>query len=464
MIIVQDEATCYRVLGLIHKNWNPIPKRLKDYIALPKPNWYKSIHTTVIWLLKDYRKQPTEIQIKTYKMKEFSDMGIAAHFEYKEKGSVKSSEIDWVKELKDITYYLNNNEFVNSLRIDIFKDRIFVFTPKGDLINLPSWSTPIDFAYYVHSDLWDKINIVKINWELKTLDKELQNGDVIEISIDKNKKPNPFRLSFVKTNKAKNRIKNFLKTENKDLYIEKGREILEKYLEKTDIFSLDKDLSILKILDWRENSMEDRLQILEQIWNFSIPASVIFKRILKTKKIKLDNNKNSKPKNDLEVNNDNIKKKKLIIGWEENLDYNLWHCCCIWNKIPKKMVAHINRDSKITIHKRNCYIIEKSNKDRLLSAYIASDRNDFIEIKIILTVVNKKWILKAISDIMYIMDINIEEISYVATLKYKWDIHLKLEIPDYDYLLVDRLIWRIENGLWSDLLKYKVENSKLVEN
>ncbi len=456
-VIVDDETTCYRVLWIIHKLWTPLPNRFKDYIALPKPNWYKSLHTTVIWLLKDYRKQPTEIQIKTYEMKEFSDIWVAAHFEYKEKWSKVAKDIDWVKELKELTSDLENNDFVNSLKIDVFKDRIFVFTPNWELINLPVWSTPIDFAYYVHSDLWDKISIAKINWEVRTLDKDLHNWDIIEIVTDKNKKPNPFWLSFVKTAKAKNRIKSFLKKENKDLYRERWKDILSKYLDKTWIFTLDKDLSVLKILESREFKIEERWNILEQIWNFSTTPASIFKKILKAKKVVLDEPKKQKE------NNNNIQwsikeNKKIIIGWEDDLDYILWECC---NKqIPKRIVAHINRDWKITIHKRNCEVIAEVNKDRLLSAYLSWKEDESLHVSLTFTVLNKKWILKIISDIIYVMDINIEEINFWKKSKYKWDITLILEIPDYDYLIIDRLIERIKNNLKDNLIWFNLKNLK----
>ena len=443
-IIVEDETTCYKILWIIHKIWTPLPKRFKDYIALPKPNLYRSLHTTVIWLLKDYRKQPTEIQIKTYEMKEFSDIGVAAHFEYKEKWSKVAKDIDWVADLKELTSDLGNNDFVNSLKIDVFKDRIFVFTPNWDLINLPVWSTPIDFAYYVHSNLWNKISIAKINWEVKTLDKELHNWDVVEIITDKNKKPNPFWLSFVKTNKAKINIKAFLKQENKDLYRERWKDILSKYLEKTGLFTLDKDFSVLKILDNREYKIEERWSILEQIWNFSTTPASVFKRILKAKKINLNENK-KETKKDLVSEEKIIKNKKIIIGWEEDMNYVLWECCN--KKIPKKMVAHINRDSQITIHKRDCEVIAEVNKDRLLSAYICWNEDQTLKVNLVFTVLNKKWILKNISDIIYIMDINIDEMSLVKKSIHKWNISLILEIPDYDYLIIDRLIERIKNKL-----------------
>lgn len=451
-IIISNETDCYKVLWIIHKLWTPLPKRFKDYIALPKPNWYKSLHTTVIWLLKDYRKQPTEIQIKTYEMKEFSDIWVAAHFEYKEKGSKVSQDIDWVADLKELTSDLENNDFVNSLKIDVFKDRIFVFTPNWKLINLPVWSTSIDFAYYVHSDLWDRVSIVKINWEVKTLDRELKNWDVIEIIIDKNKKPNPFWLSFVKTTKAKNRIKSFIKQENKDLYRDRWKEILSKYLEKTWIFILDKDLSILKVLDSREYKIEERWSILEQIWNFSTTPASIFKKILKTQKINLDKNKNTLKKEW----SPEKKEYDIIIWWEEALDYTLWKCC-LW-KIPRKLVAYINKNNEINIHKRNCEIIKDVNKDRLLSAYVWWNEDESLEVKITFSVLNKKWIIKYITSIIYLMDINIDEFNVVKISKYKRNILLTLEIPDYDYLVIDRLIERIKMKLKDDLISFKLNN------
>jgi len=476
-VIVEDETTCYRVLWMIHKHWIPLPKRFKDYIALPKLNWYRSLHTTVIWLLKDFRKQPTEIQIKTYEMKEYSDIWVAAHFEYKERGSKVAKDIDWVKELKELTESMENNDFESSLKIDVFHDRIFVFTPKWDLVNLPAMSTPIDFAYYVHSDLWDHISVAKINWVVKTLDKELHNWDIIEIITDKNKKPNPFWLSFVKTAKAKNRIKSYLKKENKDLYRERWRDILNKYLEKSWLAVLDKDLTILKKLDWKDYNMEERWQILEQIWNFSTTPASVFKRIIKsTSTTELNQNKSwvfqkiletlnikskSKTKKQKEDKTEETKTKKsdkIIIWWEDNLPYVLGKC--IKWKIPKKIVAHINRDWKITIHRRDCETLKEVNKDRLLSAYLDWNESDSLEVDIIFTVLNKKWILKEISDILYIMDINIEEINFKKLSKNKWDISFILNIPDYDYLIIDRMIDRMRNTLKSNLLNVKVKHLK----
>lgn len=140
-----------------------------------------------------------------------AEIGVAAHFEYKEKGSTISAEVSWVKDLKEMVDSIGNNDLIDSLKIDTFKHRIFVFTPKGDLINLPNGSTPVDFAYHVHTELGDHISIAKVNGAVYPLDKELTNGDIIEVIIDKNRKPSPFWLGFVKTIKAKNSIKSYLR-------------------------------------------------------------------------------------------------------------------------------------------------------------------------------------------------------------------------------------------------------------
>jgi len=451
-IMVETESDCYKVLWIIHNNWTPLPKRFKDYIALPKPNWYKSLHTNVMWVFKSDRKQPTEIQIKTYKMLEYSDLWVAAHFEYKEKWSTIATDTDWVKELKELVNNIQDSDFVWSLKVDFFKDRIFAFTPKGDFINLPAGSTPIDFAYALHTDLWDHITIAKVNDSVYPLDKELHNWDVIEIIIDKNKKPNPFRISFVKTIKAKNRIKLSLKKEDKELHRERWKELLWKNLEKAWLWKLDKDLSIIKVLDWKTLTLEERLALMEQIWNFSLPPSSVMKRILKTigacspLQKPVEDEKVELEKVGEIVDNSFEKvtpsKQNLIIWWEWWLDYKL--CYCSRRKITNDIVAHINNKWIITIHRRDCKILNEVNKERLLSAYIDWEKEESMIVNVNLIVENKIWVLKELSDITYNMWINIDSINTKKIWNTKTQIILWLMILDYDYLIIDRFLERIK--------------------
>ncbi|NUJ97541.1 bifunctional (p)ppGpp synthetase/guanosine-3',5'-bis(diphosphate) 3'-pyrophosphohydrolase [Candidatus Gracilibacteria bacterium] len=454
-IIVKDVTTCYKALGVIHNYWTPLPNRFKDYIALPKPNGYKSLHTTIIGLLKNYRKQPTEIQIKTYEMKEYSDIGVAAHFEYKERGSKVAHDIGWVKDLKDITESLENQDFMTSIKIDVFKDRIFVFTPKGDSINLPQGSTPVDYAYAIHTELGDHISLAKVSGKVYPLDKELRNGDIIEIIIDKNRNPSPFWLSFVKTAKARDKIKAYLRKDNKYQNRDRGKEIVNKYLQNAGLGILDKDLSILKILDGRENSVDERNFILEQVGNFSLSPGALMRRILKAQNKKIPSTRNKEnfgtKENQIKSSEEN---QEIIIGGEKNIPYKLCYCCR--RKIPSKIVAHINSKGIITLHKRDCKILENVNKERLLPAYIKGEETNSITAHINFLFQNKIGVLKEISDILYSMHINVEQISSKKEAEEKTLLSFILEIPDYDYLIVERLIERIKFHFGEMLLDSQV--------
>jgi GTP pyrophosphokinase len=409
-----------------------------------------------MWLFENQRKQPTEIQIKTYKMKEYSDLWVAAHFEYKEKWSKIATDINWVNELKELVNNVWDNDFVWSLKLDVFKDRIFVFTPKWDFINLPAWSTSVDFAYYVHTDLWDHIVLSKVNNAVYPLDKELHNGDVVDIIIDKNKNPNPFRIGFVKTVKAKNRIKNYLKKENKDIHIERGRDIMNKYLEKGWLDPFDKDLSILKTIDWVTYNKEDRITLLEQIWSFSVNPSSIIKRILKWK----NNNPDKKEKLDIKLDKKKADWKKqwkhhLIIWWEWNIPYKLWHCCR--RSLPNEIVAHINWKWIITIHRRNCNVITWVDKDRLLSAHLEWENEWDILVSLEFVFENKIWVLKQLSETMFWMWIDIDEIRSTKIWNKRTKIDLKVIIQDYDYLIVDRFVDRIKFKFSDKLFSSKIK-------
>lgn len=208
-IIVPTIDDCYKVLGVIHTIWKPKPNRFKDYIAVPKPNGYRSLHTTIF----GPEGKPTEFQIRTQEMHEESLYGIAAHWYYKSKEKNNYQQPRWVREIIDIQKEITNtSELVKNIKMDIFRDRIFVFSPRGDVFELPEKSTPIDFAYAVHSNIGNKASGVLVNDKLGRLDQELKNGDMVEIIIEKNRQhPNKDWLKFVKTKRARDRIKQYAK-------------------------------------------------------------------------------------------------------------------------------------------------------------------------------------------------------------------------------------------------------------
>ena len=458
-IIVPTITDCYKVLGEIHSRWHTLPYRFKDYIALPKPNGYRSLHTTIIGFLKRFTTQPTELQIRTRDMHTRAEIGVAAHFEYKEKWSKIATDIDWVADLKEVAESVGNNDLVPSLSIDVFRDRIYVFTPKWDAINLPAGSCSIDFAYSVHTELWDHISLSKVNNSISPLDRELKNGDIVEVIIDKNKKPSPFWLSYVKTVKAKNGIKSFLRKWDKDLHRDRWRDIMNNYLQKAGLEILDKDMSVLRVLDGREYDTEERLQLLEQVGNFSITPASLLRRVMRHMGIKPQSSSKKKTftqKIKKYFDNESEGFEKEIIIWgEKDVYYRICRDCCK-KHVPDKIVAHINSKGTFTIHKRNCKILEWVNADRLMSAYIEWREDNIIYFKLHLYLKNKVWALKIISEWLFSMGINIDQIHSQKISPKETKITLSVEVLDYDYLIVDRLVERLKHTLWDILLEHEI--------
>jgi guanosine-3',5'-bis(diphosphate) 3'-pyrophosphohydrolase len=210
-VVVDTVEDCYRVLGLVHSIWNPLPGRIKDYIAVPKPNGYRSIHTTIFTGLGGI----AEIQIRTKEMHAEAAYGVAAHFAYKEQGAKKvkddKTKFKWIKDLKELNYTPGNPEnFLEQIKTDFFNNRIFIFTPKGDVIDLPEDSTPLDFAYAIHSDIGDHTFGAKINSKMSPIYSKLKNGDIVEIINKKISHPSSKWLDYAKTSIAKKHIKSYL--------------------------------------------------------------------------------------------------------------------------------------------------------------------------------------------------------------------------------------------------------------
>ena len=231
-VLVEKQSECYHVLGLIHEQWRPIPGRFKDYIALPKPNRYQSLHTSVI----GPDGQPIEVQIRTFGMHRIAEGGIAAHWKYKEGGKLEqkdSERFEWLKRLMEWQKEFDDpSEFLESVKVELFADEVYTFTPTGELKVLPRGSTPVDFAYAVHSEVGASCSGAIVNQHIVPLTYQLKNGDVIEVIRSKSQKPNKDWLKFVRTTRAKDRIKAFIKKEQRQRSYELGEQLLDKELRK----------------------------------------------------------------------------------------------------------------------------------------------------------------------------------------------------------------------------------------
>ena len=242
-LIVPDIPACYSALGVIHTHWRPIPHEFDDYIAAPKDNFYQSLHTAVIY---DDGK-PLEVQIRTPEMNQNAEYGIAAHWRYKEKG-MKDSEyeqrINWLRKLMEWRQEVQDaQEFVDGMKTDVFQDRVYVFTPRGDIIDLPAGSTPIDFAYHVHTEIGHRCRGAKVNGKLVTLDYQLHTGDQVEILTAKQGGPsrdwlNP-NLGLVTTQRARSKIRQWFKWQDREQNLTQGKALLERELRRLGMVGAD---------------------------------------------------------------------------------------------------------------------------------------------------------------------------------------------------------------------------------
>ncbi|PSR29310.1 GTP pyrophosphokinase [Sulfobacillus thermosulfidooxidans DSM 9293] len=235
-VMVETVKDCYAVLGLVHSLWKPVPGRFKDYIAMPKSNLYQSLHTTVM----GPEGEPIEVQIRTFEMHHTAEYGIAAHWRYKE-GSKEDREFEqklsWLRQLLEWQRDMRDaREFMDTLKVDLFSDEVFVFTPKGDVLDLPAGSTPIDFAYRIHTDVGNHCVGAKINGRIVPLTTPLENGDIVEVLVNR-KSPGPSVdwLNIVQTSQAKNRIRQWIRKERRQEHLSRGQEILDRELKRAGL-------------------------------------------------------------------------------------------------------------------------------------------------------------------------------------------------------------------------------------
>ncbi len=365
-VIVNTIPECYEVLGIVHNLWTPIPGKFKDYIALPKSNLYQSLHTTVI----GPKGERIEIQIRTHEMHEVAEKGIAAHWKYKEGINLNEKDdrrFSWLRQLFEYQQDLkNNSEFLETIKIDLFPDEVFVFTPTGEVKNFPRGSTPIDFAYSIHTEVGNHCKGAKVNGRIVPLKYPLHNGDRVEIITHSQAHPSKDWLKIVKTSRARTKIRQWIKTQEREQSIQLGRELLEKETRRYAVnFSrLYKDGALEEIAkSFSLHSVDD---LLATIGYGKLTPRQVIRRILPPEELESEHAEEEKPfKKILSKIRGKDQSPILILG-EENVLVRLAKCC---NPLPgDKIVGFITRGRGITVHKADCEKVLNTDPQRLVEA------------------------------------------------------------------------------------------------
>ena len=432
-VIVNSIKACYDVLGIIHSIWKPIPGKFKDYIGLPKENMYQSLHTTAIG---PYGER-IEIQIRTHEMHKIAEEGIAAHWKYKEGKVVEEAEdkrftwlrqlLEWQRDLKD------NQEFIESLKVDLFPNEVYIFTPKGEVRQFPIGSTPIDFAYSIHSDVGNHCVGAKVNGKIVPLRYELRSGDTIEILTSPNQKPSKDWLKLVKTSRAKTKIRQWFTVEEREKSITLGKDILEKELRKYDLqqAKLIKSGELAKVAN--EFSFQGVEDLIAAVGYGKVTANQIIGKILPQEKLE-------QQKEELEEGRfkhliqkvTRSPKDALLIKGIDNVMVRYAGCC---NPVPgDKVVGFITRGRGVTIHTADCQNALDDDPHRKVEVEWDSTKEYSYPVRIRIYSEDKKGLLAEISNSLSSNKANIKNATVDTTEDKKAIGTFEVEIRDLNHL------------------------------
>ena len=378
-IILDTPEDCYLVVGLIHAKYRPIPKRFKDYIAMPKENMYQSLHTSVFGV----DGHIFEIQLRTKEMDEIAEHGIASHWSYKEHsdGAVKNlmeQKLEIFRNTIDLaTSDASNELFEQNMEMELLSKQIYVFTPKGDVMELPLGSTPVDFAYRIHSDIGDHMVGAIVNDNIVPLDYELNDNDIIKVNTNSNAKPNIDWLKFVKTSQAKNKIKAYFSKQDRERYIEEGKSLIEKELrkQKLPLTTLNEEENINKLFKTLKINNMDDLYLSLGALRYT-PTYII--NLITEEKQSMNDLMLERVNNNLEIKENY--KNDIIVDGVDNIKVSVAKCC---NPVPgDEIIGYITKGEGIIVHKKSCPNIKNidtrlidvdwnsSNSDKLFIARI----------------------------------------------------------------------------------------------
>lgn len=464
-IIVDNDQECYTALGIIHEMFKPIPGRFKDYIAMPKPNHYQSLHTTLI----GPNGQPFEIQIRTYEMHKTAEYGIAAHWRYKESGGSDAAKnqseeekMAWLRRILEWQHDMDDNkEFLSSIKsdLDLYSDRIYCFTPNGDVKNLPAGSTPIDFAYAVHSAVGNKMVGARVNGNIVKLDYEIQNGDRIDIITSQNSKgPSRDWLNLVKSSQARNKINQWFRNEFKEDNIIKGKELLHTYCKNKGI-----DLAPLLRNEYTEACMRkygfrDWESVCAAIGHGGLKEGQVVNKLQdmynkKNKRIVSDAQVHKVIENAKEAKqvaerrpNERLKSKSgIIVEGLDDLAVRFSKCC---SPVPgDEIVGFVTRGRGVSIHRTDCVNmihLPVEEKNRLIEAEWspeATDSGEAYPVEIVIYCYNRSGVLLDVSRIFTENKIDVKSMNVRTTKQEKATLTIGFETNGVEQL--DRLMKKL---------------------
>jgi GTP pyrophosphokinase len=444
-VIVDTVPDCYAVLGIIHELYKPMPGRFKDYISMPKPNMYQSLHTTLI----GPDGMPFEAQIRTWEMHKIAEIGIAAHWKYKEGGKSDDSvdqKLEWVRHLLDIQKDSGDaSQFVETFKMDLFTDEVFVFTPKGDVKNLPAGSTPIDFAYCVHSAVGNRMIGAKVNGEIKPLNYKLKNGDIVEVITTKEVHgPSRDWLSIVKSSEAKSKIRQWFKKERREENIEHGKEFIDRELKRqgyaySDLFKPEYLEPILRKYNF--NSTDDLMNVV----GF---GELTARRVVS--RLRDEFLKNHTPPEPMEAVLASKEKREskqttdngIIVKGVENCLVRFSKCC---NPVPgDAIVGYITRGRGVSVHRADCPNIRAMAdfENRAIDVRWAQSVNSVYSAELAIKAFDRSNLLLEIAGALAELKLNTKAIN-ARTTRDNYDlIDLTVEITERDQL--DKLIKKLD--------------------
>ncbi len=439
-LVVPDVAACYSALGIIHTTWRPVPNEIDDYIAAPKSNMYQSLHTAVFY---DDRR-PLEIQIRTPEMHMKAEYGAAAHWQYKE-GGKKDSDKNYEKFIASLRSIVDMDadsqdakDFVDNVRNDVFQDRVYVFTPRGDVIDLPYNSTPIDFAYHVHTDIGHSCRGARVNGKLVSLDYKLKTGDQVEIICAPKRDGGPSRdwlnpnLKMVTTNRARSKIKTWFKKQEDEINLAQGRAALESELRK---LSLNEGVNFEKLARSLNYKTPDEMFLA--IGNSDLPINKVIKMFEQEENSETDIFKVS-PSSAPVTSTNSIE----VVGLKGMLS-TMANCC---NPMPgEPIIGYVTRGRGVTIHRQDCpNIISKKEheKDRLLMVNWGTMERTF-PVPIEVFAHDRPGLVSDISTLLSSENINITDVNVKMSDRTIANLRLVIEVKDIEQL--SRVLTRIDN-------------------